>query len=193
MEQLPLVHIVSGLPRSGTSLMMQMLVAGGMIALSDDRRAADISNPKGYFEYEPVKRLARDHSWLALAEGKVVKVILQLLPCLPLGFRYKVVLMERCLDEVMKSQSTMLARKTVANTLVRPEILKQTFAKHLEQTRKRLFSNPNFSLLVVSHHQLLERPMSSISAIADFMLPQKLNFEAMLQSIDKSLYRSHSE
>ncbi len=193
MEQLPLVHIVSGLPRSGTSLMMQMLVAGGMIALTDDRRAADASNPKGYFEYEPVKSIARDNSWVTLAEGKVVKVILQLLPFLPLGFHYKVVLMDRCLDEVMKSQATMLARKTVANTLVRPEILKQTFAKHLEQTRDQLNRNANSSLLVVCHHQLLEQPKSTISAIADFMLPQKLDFEAMLQSIDKSLYRSRSE
>ncbi len=173
--------------------MMQMLVAGGMIALTDERRTADVSNPRGYFEYEPVKSLAKDNSWLPLAEGKVVKIILQLLPFLPAKFGYKIILMDRSLDEVMQSQSKMLAGKMAASPLVRPEILKQTFAKHWDQARERISNCTNFSSLVVSHRQLLNQPESVLSIIADFISPHKLNLAAMLGSIDKSLYRSHSE
>src|SRR3984957_677590 len=100
----PMITIVSGLPRSGTSLMMQMLEAGGMAVLSDGERKADTDNPKGYLEWERVKQLPKDPGLIAQAEGKVVKVISQLLLSLPGGHEYRVVFMQRALPEVLKSE-----------------------------------------------------------------------------------------
>src|SRR5229473_1246199 len=102
------VTVVTGMPRSGTSLMMQMLEAGGITALADDRRPADIHNPQGYFEYEPVTRIARDASWLEAARGKAVKIIYRLLPHLPADFGYRIVFMDRNLSEIFMSQRDML-------------------------------------------------------------------------------------
>ena len=112
-----MITIVSGLPRSGTSMMMQLLDSGGLPILTDNVRAADDDNPRGYFEFDPVKRLKTDSGWLENAEGKVVKVIVQLLPYLPETYEYKVLLMHRDLREVLKSQEIMLKRhgKTGAN------------------------------------------------------------------------------
>ena len=104
-----MITIVSGLPRSGTSLMMQMLVAGGMAALSDGERKADTDNPRGYLEWERIKQLPKEPSLIGEAEGKVVKVISQLLLSLPDGHEYRVVFMQRPLPEVLKSQDEMRA------------------------------------------------------------------------------------
>ena len=106
-----MITIVSGLPRSGTSLMMQMLAAGGMTALSDGERKADTDNPKGYLEWERIKQLPKQPDLIAEAEGKVVKVISQLILSLPDGHEYKVVFMQRPLPEVLKSQEEMLKRR----------------------------------------------------------------------------------
>ncbi len=106
------ITVVSGLPRSGTSLMMQMLVAGGLPALTDAVRSPDESNPRGYFEFEPVKRLRTDASWLEQARGRAVKIIHLLLRELPTDgrFQYRVLFLRRPLEEVIASQSAMLAR-----------------------------------------------------------------------------------
>ena len=101
--------IVTGIPRSGTSLMMSILGAAGLPLLIDDERPADLSNPRGYFEYAPVKRGAADLSWLEEARGRVVKIIHALLPELPRDRTYRVVLMERPIAEVVASQDRMLA------------------------------------------------------------------------------------
>src|SRR5262249_58261695 len=106
-----MIVIVSGLPRSGTSLMMQMLQAGGMPLLTDALRPADADNPNGYWEYEPVKRLQQDNSWIPKAEGKAVKVVSALLPYLPPQHTYKIIFMQRPLQEVMASQTVMLERR----------------------------------------------------------------------------------
>ena len=103
-----MITIVSGLPRSGTSLMMQILKAGGMEVLTDGVRNADINNPRGYFEYEKVKSLQTDNSWLAEAENKVLKVITQLVHYLPLNFNYYVIVMKRKIDEIILSQNKMI-------------------------------------------------------------------------------------
>ena len=105
-----MITIVSGLPRSGTSLMMQMLESGGLPVLCDGERQADTDNPKGYFEWERIKQLPKDPSLIAEAEGKVVKVISQLILSLPAGHDYRVVFMQRPLPEVLKSQDKMLQR-----------------------------------------------------------------------------------
>src|SRR5260221_40938 len=105
------IVVVSGLPRSGTSLMMAMLQAGGVPVLSDGLRAPDADNPNGYFEFEPVKQLRTDHTWLASAQGKALKVVVPLLFHFPELFDCRVLFMERNLDEVIASQLAMLARK----------------------------------------------------------------------------------
>ncbi|MGI9427331.1 MAG: hypothetical protein ACR2NM_01650, partial [Bythopirellula sp.] len=108
-----IVNIVSGLPRTGTSMMMQMLVAGGISPLTDGNREADASNPKGYYEYDKATQLRSDSAWLGEAKGKVVKIVAQLLTELPAEIDgkpayYRVVFMDRDLDEVLASQHTML-------------------------------------------------------------------------------------
>ena len=103
-----MITIVSGLPRSGTSLMMQMLESGGLPVLCDGERKADTDNPKGYFEWERIKQLPKDPSLIAEAEGKVVKVISQLILSLPADHDYRIVFMQRPLPEVLKSQDKML-------------------------------------------------------------------------------------
>ena len=106
-----MIVVVSGLPRSGTSLMMQMLQAGGMPLLIDDLRPADTDNPNGYWEYEPVKRLQQDNSWIPQAEGKAVKVVSALLQYLPPQHTYKIIFMQRPMQEVLASQTVMLERR----------------------------------------------------------------------------------
>src|SRR5262245_6505245 len=106
------VAVVSGLPRSGTSMMMKMLEAGGLTPYTDGERSADIDNPEGYYEFERVKDLERDpdKSWVRGARGKALKVISFLLRHLPGENRYRIVYMRRHLDEVLKSQDKMLDR-----------------------------------------------------------------------------------
>ena len=116
----PWITVVSGLPRSGTSLMMQMLAAGGIPPLTDGQRAADPSNPRGYLEFDPVKRLKGDRSWLPQARGKAVKIIHLLLPELADASPgdYRVVMMRRPVGEVVRSQRAMLARQGKASAAV---------------------------------------------------------------------------
>ncbi|MFM7117903.1 MAG: sulfotransferase family protein [Planctomycetota bacterium] len=183
------VTIVSGLPRSGTSMMMQLLTAGGLEPLTDQIRTPDGSNPKGYFEYELVKSLAQDQSWLPLARGKVVKVIVQLLQFLPTGLPCQVVLMQRDIDEVLESQATMLGKQLPAS---QAQTLKATFQRHWEQSRSRLESSPECSLLVVEHRNLMTRTETEITRLIEFFTPQQLKREEMRRVVDPTLYRSRT-
>lgn len=184
------VAIVSGLPRSGTSLMMQLLTAGGLEALTDQVRTPDGSNPKGYYEYEPVKSLARDQSWLPQARGKVVKVIVQLLQFLPAGLPCQVILMQRDIDEVLESQATMLGKQLPAS---QAQTLKATFQRHWEQSRGSLESRPECSLLVVEHRNLLTRPETEIARLIEFFTSQQLKREEMLRVVAPALYRARAK
>jgi len=183
------VTIVSGLPRSGTSLMMQLLAAGGLEPLTDQVRTADGSNPRGYYEYEPVKSLARDQSWLPQARGKAVKVIVQLLQFLPAELTYYVVLMQRDIDEVLESQATMLGRQPPVSQV---QTLKATFQRHWDQARGNLESRADCKLLVVQHRNLLTNPESEISRLMEFFAPQQLKREEMLRVVDPALYRARA-
>ncbi|MFN5321754.1 MAG: sulfotransferase domain-containing protein [Planctomycetota bacterium] len=179
--------IVSGLPRSGTSLMMQLLAAGGLEPLTDQLRTPDQSNPRGYFEYEPVKSLARDQSWLPEARGKVVKIIVQLLAYLPPELPVRTILLERDLDEVLASQAKML------NKSIPPaqwQTLKETFRKHWEQARQTFSLRPESSLIVVNYRELVTSPETVIERLARFLAPADLRREKMLAAIDPALYRN---
>lgn len=183
------VAIVSGLPRSGTSMMMKMLQAGGLPVLVDHVRTADADNPQGYYEYELVKQLNKgNHAWLAQAQGKVVKVISALLPHLPGAYHYKVIFMQREMAEVLASQQKMLQRRGETD-IGDDSVMAQMFEEHLTQVRRWLQSQPNIELLDVHYNQLVADPQPAVRLINAFF-DQTLGEAQMLAAIDPALYRN---
>ena len=181
------ITIVSGLPRSGTSLMMQMLAAGGIPPLTDHLRAADESNPRGYFEFDAVKRLRSDHSWLDLARGHAVKIIHLLVRELPTdrGLQYRVIFMRRPLEEVLASQRAMLERQ--GKKAADEALLAKVFRGQLEQVEQWLATAPEFSVLYVEHRALFESAQPT--ARVNEFLGGQLDVAAMLSVIEPTLYR----
>jgi predicted AlkP superfamily phosphohydrolase/phosphomutase/tetratricopeptide (TPR) repeat protein len=164
-----IITIVSGLPRSGTSLMMQVLVAAGREALTDAKRAADQDNPLGYFEFEKAIELAKDASWLQQARGKVVKIVAQLLPHLPANEHYQIIFMERELTEVMASQKAMLARQQRRGAELDEEKLRDTYTSQLNRVHAQLARRPEVRLLNVNYSELVADPIHEINALAGFL------------------------
>jgi hypothetical protein len=183
-----MITIVSGLPRSGTSLMMQMLAAGGMPILSDGERRADADNPKGYLEWERIKQLPKDPGCIAEAEGKAVKVISQLLLSLPPAHEYRLIFMQRPLPEVMKSQDEMLRRRGTFDADADNSAIAQAFQDHLYQVYTFLNSKPNVVVRRVQYHTVLREPKQTAESIAQF-LQVPLDIEAMARQVDETLYR----
>lgn len=182
------ITVVSGLPRSGTSLMMQMLAAGGMPVLTDGVRRPDEDNPRGYFEYEPVKHTWADASWVPAAVGRAVKVVHLLLPSLPPGFRYRVLLLDRDLAEVTASQQAMLARK--GQSLPLPESrLAAVYAEQLADVRRRLAERSDVAVLEMRHVELVGRPAAAAAAVNAF-LGGGLDETAMAACVVPSLHRN---
>jgi Sulfotransferase domain len=184
------VVIVSGLPRSGTSMLMQMLAAGGVPILTDGLRAADDDNPRGYLEYEPVRKLEQDASWLKEAKGKAVKIVSPLLGALPADLPCRVILIERDLDEILDSQAQMLIRRKVdlPDTTERRERLKAAFAKSLEQTKAMLNARPNTGLLLLDRREVLRDPAATAAKINEF-LGGDLDTTKMAAEVDPTLHR----
>ncbi len=179
--------VVSGLPRSGTSMMMQMLRAGGLTCLTDELREADISNPKGYFEFEKVKGLRANNSWLPEAKGKVIKIISHLLACLPPELNYKIIFMERDLDEVLASQRKMLVNQGQGEENLSDERLGQIFSQQLRQVKKML-ADRQISTLFLGYQDVLEDPVE-ISTQLQAFLGNNLDQQAMRDVVDHNLYR----
>src|ERR1035438_7830191 len=150
-----MITIVSGLPRSGTSLMMQMLEAGGLPVLSDGERTADTDNPKGYLEWERIKQLPKDPSLIAEVEGKVVKVISQLILSLPSDHEYRIVFMQRPLPEVLKSQDEMLRRRGNADSNADTSAIEEAFQRHLIEVNKWLAGKANVQVSRVHYHRVV--------------------------------------
>ena len=186
-----MITIVSGLPRTGTSLMMQMLAAGGMTVLTDGLRQADIENPRGYYEWEPAKQLPQRPELIKEAEGKVVKVISQLLFALPSGPEYRIVFMERPLEEVVASQAEMIRRKQTTAPALAPSAMINALQVHLNQVRAMLGSKSNVTLQFVKHSDVISSPRDVCNAVRQF-LGRDLDVEAMLAQVDVSLYRQRS-
>lgn len=183
------VNVVSGLPRSGTSLAMQMIHAGGIPALTDGQRTSDDSNPRGYFELERVKQLKQDKSWLDDAAGKVVKVIHLLLAELPDDRPYRVVFMQRDLREVVQSQATMLARSGRAGGQLAPERLIAVYEQQLKTVEQWLAARPNFSVLRVPYAQLVSDPAGVVPTVNAF-LGGTLDEARMRAAVDPGLHRN---
>jgi hypothetical protein len=186
-----MITIVSGLPRSGTSLMMQMLVAGGMTPLADGERQADADNPRGYLEWERIKQLPNDPGCIAEGEGKVVKVISRLLLALPTGHEYRVVLMQRPLPEVLASQDQMLRRRGTYKEGANQAGIAAAFDKHLKEVYAWLDSRSNVRVVRVAYHEVLNQPAAVSRKLSEF-LRVPLNVEAMAQQVDSSLYRNRT-
>ena len=185
------VIVVSGLPRSGTSLAMQMIHAGGVPAVTDGQRTSDDDNPRGYFEFERVKQLKTDKAWLADAGGKVVKVIHLLLAELPDDRPYRVVFMRRDLREVVKSQSTMLSRSGRAGGGLPPERLMAIYDQQLKAVEAWLAARPNFSRLDVPYADLVADPTTGAATINRF-LGGTLDEAAMRAAVDPALHRNRA-
>jgi hypothetical protein len=186
------ISIVSGLPRSGTSLMMQMLAAGGMSVVTDGERRADADNPRGYFEWERIKLLPKQPDCIAEAEGKAVKVISQLLFALPAGREYRVIFMQRPLSEVVASQAEMIRRRGTTGAALAPAALIAGLGAHLNQVNAWLKDKANISVHRVEHGDVLREPLRVSKSIQQF-LNCPLDVDAMSQQIDKSLYRQRSQ
>ena len=183
------ITIVSGLPRSGTSMMMRMLEAGGMDIITDNIRAANEDNPQGYYEYERVKKLKNgDTEWLQDARGKAVKVISALLENLPAFYSYRVIFMRRDLNEVLASQRNMLIRRGEPVNSIDDEEMAKIFQKHLNQINNWFSQQENIEVEFVNYNDLLQNPGSNIIKVNKF-LDERLNADSMLSIPDKNLYR----
>jgi hypothetical protein len=163
--------VVTGLPRSGTSLLMQMLAAGGISVLSDTLRAPDEDNPRGYLELARVKTLLQDSQWLLEARGSAVKIVAPLLAALPPGLPCRVILSERDLDEVLDSQERMLLRRNQmpAATAERRKMLKAEYARTLARVKAMLTRRPRTQLLVIEYNATLSNPLAAAEKIDGFL------------------------
>lgn len=186
------VVIVSGLPRSGTSMVMKMLAAGGVPLFSDHARTADEDNPEGYFEHELVKHLgeAADKSWVHGARGKALKVVSHLLKELPPDNFYRIIFARRDLKEVIASQNIMLARLGRPNPVADAEA-EELYRKHLIHVTLHIEAQPNMALLTIQHRAVLADPRRCAAAISHF-LGGRLDVAAMAAVVDPRLYRNRA-
>ena len=172
--------------------MMQMLKAAGLEILCDGRREADLDNPKGYLEYEPVKSLRQDNSWLEAAQGKVVKIISALLSYLNADLSYKIILMKRPLKEIMASQKKMIQRRGTAGSGASEEVMERVFAKHLAETENWLKTQKHMEVLTVHFQDAVSKPDSTAETVARF-LDSHLAIESMVKVVDPNLYRNNGK
>ena len=185
------ITVVSGLPRTGTSMMMKMLAAGGMEAVVDNIRVADEDNLNGYFEFEPVKKIKEDQSWLDGAAGKVFKMVSMLLYDLPKDRRYKVIFMQRDMWEMLASQKKMLERKGQVSTVEVDEKNKALYEKHLEKVKDWLGRQNYMEVLYVNYNDVLREPHENAAAVNRF-LGGGLDVEKMAKVFDKEMYRNRA-
>ena len=189
------VIVVTGLPRTGTSLMMQMLAVGGLDLLTDAERAPDDNNPRGYYEYEPVKSTRQDIAWVSDAPGKVVKVVIPILFDLPAaGFSYQVIFMQRSLDEILQSQTSMLARLGKKGAALSSDQLKKVYETQLSKADDWLSNDVVIDHVKVSYTELINLPNCSIQQVQKLLstLDRTLDMDAMASVIDPTLYRERA-
>ncbi len=186
------IIVVSGLPRSGTSMTMKMLAEGGLALLTDGVRAADESNPEGYYEFEKVKQLdkAVDLSWLNQAQGKAVKIISFLLPHLLDTLNYRVLFMHRDLHEVIASQNRMLAQRGEPTGADDDRML-TLFADHLKKVTQVIAARPCFDVIDIDYRDVLDQPSQQATRMSEF-LGGGLDVECMAAAVDQRLYRNRA-
>jgi hypothetical protein len=185
------ITIVAGLPRSGTSMMMQAIEAGGIPALTDGIREKDVDNPKGYYEFEAVKKTKADASWVSEAEGKVVKMVYSLLYDLPDDHAYRVVFLQREMKEVLASQRKMLERTGEKGASVGDEKLSELFKAQLEKFHKWIAEKDNFSIVLIDYKDMIESPIEQAKKV-NALLGNILDKDGFVSAVDPSLYRNRS-
>jgi hypothetical protein len=183
-----LITVVTGLPRSGTSLMMQMLAAGGLPVLTDGLRVPDEDNPRGYMEFEPVKRTREDSGWVEQAVGKAVKVVYLLLRDLPSGYHYRVILMRRNLREVLASQSDMLMRAGRPGSDLTDVRMATIFDQQLRIMLDWIADHPNFRVIEVNYRDCIKTP-DIVAKTVNAFVGGGLDEARMATAVDPSLYR----
>ena len=187
------IIVVSGLPRSGTSLMMKMLEAGGLPVMQDGIREADRDNPKGYYEFERVKQIDKgDTAWMAEAQGKVVKIISALLKHMPPEYEYRVIFMRRHMKEVLASQRKMLVHRGEDAEKMDDEKMGELFEKHMAQVFAWLGQQPNVRYIQVHYNDLLADPVAYARQVDEF-LDGRLDEQKMIEMVDPKLYRNRKE
>ncbi len=192
-EKREAVTVISGLPRSGTSMMMKMLDAGGISPLQDGIRTADPDNPKGYYEFERVKQMEKgDTTWMKDAQGKSVKIISALLKHMPRDYTYRVIFIRRDMAEILASQRKMLLRRGEDPDKMEDAKMAALFEKHLADVQGWLHEQPNISALYVHYSDVLADPVTYAQKINVFC-GGNLNVEAMIGVVDPELYRNRQE
>lgn len=189
MENKDCIIVVSGLPRSGTSMMMKMLEAGGQPILTDNLRTADANNPNGYYEFERVKRLPEgDYGWIPDAKGRVVKIVTGLIMRLPSDHKYKVIFMQRAMKEVLSSQKKMLGRLGKEDDKVEDEKMKKIYQEHLKQVNAWIAKQPNVEVLYVNYNTMIADPLDSLGKVNEF-LGGGMDVNVMAGVVNRELYR----
>lgn len=187
------VAVVSGLPRSGTSMLMKMLEVGGIPPLTDEIREADADNPKGYYEFERVKQMDKgDTEWMEQARGRSVKVISALLKHMPKEYQYRVIFIRRNMAEILASQRKMLVRRDEDPDKMDDEKMAQLFEKHLVEVQNWLRQQEHIETLYVHYSDVLSDPLPQAQQVNEF-LGGRLDVEAMAGVVDPDLYRNRRE
>ena len=186
------IVVVSGLPRSGTSLMMKMLDRGGISPITDDERKADDDNVGGYYEYEPVKKLKEDNSWLFKARGKSVKIISFFLPLLSDDYKYKIIFMRRDMDEILASQARMLVRRGESSKGPGDKEMKEIYQNHIEDVNEWLSNQNHIESIEISYNETVFNPDRFANMVNTF-IGGNLNEKAMSKVIDKKQYRQRKK
>jgi hypothetical protein len=173
-------------------MMMRMLEAGGIPPLTDGLRQADADNPNGYYEWERAKRVKEDRSWLRDARGKAVKMVYLLLYDLPADYEYRVLFMERTLQEVIASQHTMLRRQGKHGHVMDAAELQRVYVAHLHRVKSWLGAQPSFKVRYCDYGQIVRDPAAAAKDIATF-LGRFLDTKAMSQVCEPTLYRQRAD
>jgi hypothetical protein len=182
------IVIVSGLPRCGTSMMMQMLEAGGISPMTDHIRKADEDNPKGYYEFEKVKNIKEDASWLERCYGKAFKMVSALLYYLPNDKRYKVIFMKREMAEMLASQNKMLQIKGQESDTVSDGDMSKKLYKHLHNIEEWLANQNNIDVIYINYNDVIKKPYENAKLVSQFV-NGRLDVDKMTGSVKTSLYR----
>jgi hypothetical protein len=183
------ITIVSGLPRSGTSMMMRMLEAGGMDVVTDNERKADIDNPRGYYEFELVKKIESDKSWLSNAEGKAFKMVSRLLYNLPEEHEYQIIFMKRDMRQMLQSQEKMLERLGKSGGSVSNEQMAELFLGELRKIESWLSEQGNIQVIYLDYGDVVSHPVDA-SALVDGFLQKNLTVPAMAATVEPELHRN---
>jgi hypothetical protein len=187
------ITVVSGLPRSGTSMMMRMLETGGLPVMIDHIRVPDESNPKGYYEFERVKQMKEGNTeWVSESKGKVVKIISALLEHLPSAHQYRIVFMKRNMNEILASQREMLLRRGEPTDRISDQELADLYENHLARITGWLAQQPNIKVIYLHYNQILENPHAPIAQLCEFLQPFPLDPDKMLSVVEASLYRQRA-